>query len=291
MVVVIYVDTLFLLNALVDYLLLLGAARLAGEPLWRLRFGAGAALGGLYAVALFLPGMGFLNHPLCRVAAGVLMVLAAYGGSRRLLRQGLIFLALTCAFGGGVVAIGLLGGQGLALGPQGVFYSKLDLNMVLLSAALCYGILTVAFQRLGKHTALNGELVEAKLTLGKRTVKLTALVDTGNTLTDPVSGRPVMVAEGESLGPLFPGDRCPGPEYLREPAGALDRLSRGEWRGRFRLLPYRAVGVDRGLLLALRVDRLEVNGVDQGGILVALSPTPVSDGGGYRALVGAVRGG
>ena len=98
MAVVIYVDTLFLLNALVDYLLLLGAARLAGEPLRRLQFGAGAALGGLYAVALFLPGMGFLNHPLCRVAAGVLMVLAAYGGSRRLLRQGLIFLALTTYF-------------------------------------------------------------------------------------------------------------------------------------------------------------------------------------------------
>ena len=37
-VTVIYVDTLFLLNALVDYLLLLAAARLAGEPLRRVRF-------------------------------------------------------------------------------------------------------------------------------------------------------------------------------------------------------------------------------------------------------------
>lgn len=43
---VIYVDTLFLLNALVDYLLLLCAARLAGEPLKRLRFALGAVLGG-----------------------------------------------------------------------------------------------------------------------------------------------------------------------------------------------------------------------------------------------------
>ena len=42
---VIYVDTLFLLNVLVDYLLLLCAARLAGEPLKRLRFALGAVLG------------------------------------------------------------------------------------------------------------------------------------------------------------------------------------------------------------------------------------------------------
>ena len=40
---VVYVDTLFLLNGLVDYLLLLAAARLAGEPLRRLRFALGAA--------------------------------------------------------------------------------------------------------------------------------------------------------------------------------------------------------------------------------------------------------
>ena len=62
---VIYVDTLFLLNALVDYLLLLCAARLAGEPLKRLRFALGAVLGGGYAVAIFLPGLGFLERPAC----------------------------------------------------------------------------------------------------------------------------------------------------------------------------------------------------------------------------------
>ena len=50
---VIYVDTLFLLNAIVDYLLLLAAARLAGEPLTRLRFLLGALLGGGYAAVSY----------------------------------------------------------------------------------------------------------------------------------------------------------------------------------------------------------------------------------------------
>ena len=150
---VIYIDTLFLLNALVDYLLLLAAARLAGEPLRRWRFALGAALGGGYAVAIFLPGLGFLAHPLCRVASAALMLLIAYGGSRRLLRQGVLFIALTCAFGGGVVAIGLLGGTGLSLG-NGVFYSALDLKVVLLSAAVCYGVLTLVFQRLDRKSVV-----------------------------------------------------------------------------------------------------------------------------------------
>ena len=53
-----------------------------------------------------------------------------------------------------------------------------------------------------------------------------------------------------------------------------------------RLLPYRAVGVESGLLLAIRVDRAVIGGHSQRGLLVAVSPTPVSDGGGYQALIG-----
>ena len=111
-------------------------------------------------------------------------------------------------------------------------------------------------------------------------------MDTGNTLTDPASGRPVIVAEGERIAPLFPRERRPGPADLRDPAAGMTRLGTGEWRARFRLLPYRSVGVDRGLLLAVRADELELDGQGRGPVLVALSPTPVSDGGGYQALIG-----
>ena len=282
---VIYVDTLFLLNAAVDYLLLLASARLAGEPLARLRFLLGAALGGLYAVAIFLPGLSFLARPPCRLAAAVLMVLAAFWKSRRLLRQVVIFLALSCAFGGGVLAIGLLGGRGLTL-SNGVLYSGMDLKIVLLSAAGCYGALTLLFQRTGRHTAAAGELRPVRLTLGERQVSLIALVDTGNTLTDPATGRPVLVAEADCVEELLPPGIRPSPADLRDPAGALERLE-DPWRRRFRLLPYRSVGVDRGLLLAVRVDQVQVGEEDRGPMLAALSPTPVSDGGGYRALLGA----
>ena len=40
---VVYIDSLFLLNLVVNYLLLLASARLAGEVIRRLRLGLGAA--------------------------------------------------------------------------------------------------------------------------------------------------------------------------------------------------------------------------------------------------------
>lgn len=280
---VIYVDTLFLLNAMIDYLLLLAGARLSGEPLRRINFGIGAVLGGLYAVAIFLPGLEFLNDPLCRGGCGVLMLLAAYGKSRHFVRQSIIFLALTFAFGGGVFAIGLLGGHGLSLG-RGVYYSPLDLKTVLLSAAVCYVALTMTLGKLGRHGGLDGTLIPVRVRLGERWAELTALVDTGNTLADPVTGCSVMVAEGERLMGLFPVENRPTRTELEDPVTALGRLGAG--KSRFQLLPYRAVGVDRGLLLAVRVDEIWLGEQKSSGRLVALSPTPVSDGGGYRALIG-----
>jgi len=281
---VIYIDTLFLLNAIVDYLLLLASARVAGEPLRRGRFALGAALGGLYACAIFLPGLGFLAQPPCRVAAAVLMVLTAFWGTRRLLRQILVFACLSFAFGGGVLAVSLLGRRGLSL-EGGVVYSGMDLKIVLLSAAGCYAVLTLLFQKWARHTRFSGELLPVTLFLGEKSASFLALLDTGNTLSDPVSGRPVLVAQRECISPLLPEGLLP--ERLQDPAGFLAQLEDEVWRGRFRLLPYRAVGVEGGLLLALRVDGARIGARSWGTSLVALSPGPVSDGGAYSALVGA----
>ena len=126
---VVYIDALFLLNFVVDYLLLLCAGRLAGEVLHRGRLALGAALAGAYAAAVFLPGMGFLLHPLCKLAAAVLALLIGYGGSRRLLRVTLVFFAVSAAFAGGILALELLGGRGLTL-ENGVFSSAMDLRLI-----------------------------------------------------------------------------------------------------------------------------------------------------------------
>lgn len=280
---VVYLDTLFFLNAIVDYLLLLGAARLVGEPLYRGRFCVGAVLGGIYAAALFLPGLEFLSEPICRAVSCLIIAVAAYGGSRRLLRQTLVFLALTCGFGGVLLCVSYFGKD---ITQSGVVLSGMDLKTVLLSAALCYGILNADFRRFAAHTACSGELIQADLWLRGKSVSLMALIDTGNTLTDSATGQPVIVAEGEKLKGLFPRNHCPNIEDMRNPAGGMERLGTGEWRGKFRLLPFRSVGVERGLLLAVRLDRLVLNGKEKGARMVALSPTPVSDGGGYSALVG-----
>ena len=54
-VTVVYLDSVFVLNTLMDYLLILATARLAGIALHRRRYWLAAILGGGYAAAVFLP--------------------------------------------------------------------------------------------------------------------------------------------------------------------------------------------------------------------------------------------
>ena len=279
---VLYLDSLFVLNALMDYFLLLASARMAGEKLYRGRMAAAGIFGGGYAVATVLPGGAFLLHPVCKLGSAILMVLIGLGGSQRLLRQSMIFLFLACALGGGVLAIGLLRGGGFPI-PGGVLRTDMDLKTVLLSAGLCYAFIALVGRRMGTHGGHRGELVKLTLEKGGRQINFTGLVDTGNTLTDPMDGRSVIVVDWDRMKELLPGFLY---QYAAAPIDGLERMNRGEEQGCYRLLSYRAVGVECGMLLAVRLDRAWVNGRGVERPLVAISPTAVSDGGGYHALVG-----
>ena len=276
---VVYIDLLFLLNLVANYLLLLAGGRLSGTVLRRGWMALGAALGALYACALFLPGCQWLSAWPCRVAAGVVMAVTAYGTGRQLLRGTLLFFAASAALAGLVLAAELLGSGPLTM-LGGVYYSRFDLRLLLVLFVLCYFILSLFFRRLGRHSG--GELVRLDLCLFGKDIHLTALRDTGNTLTDPATNRPVVVVDQSAVKPCLPRQADPS-----HPVESVRQLHSAGVRG-CRLLPFRAVGTELGLLLAVRADSVSADGKPLGPLLVALSPGPVSDGGAYQGLIGGL---
>lgn len=277
---VVYVDLLFLLNFVANYLLLLGSGRVTGSILRRWRLAAGAAFGALYAVAVFLPGCQWLSAWLCKLASGVIIALIAYGGEPGLLKVTVFFFAASAALAGMVLGVELLGGNSLTI-QNGVFYSYIDLRLLLLLFVLCYFILSLFFRRLGRHSGR--ELVRVELTLDGKTVELTALRDSGHTLTDPVTNKPVIIADQRYFAAFLPKEIT-----TEDPIEGVKRCHKLGIKGA-RLIPYRAVGVNCGMLLALRMESSKIAGKSMGNLLVALSPNPVDDGGGYQALIGGTQ--
>lgn len=279
---VVYVDTVFALNSVLDYLLLLSAARLAAAPFQRMRLLLGAALGGGYAVLVFLPGLAFLSHPAWRLGWAGLMVAAAYGLRRQSLRLLLIFLALSCALAGVLVMISLFCSVSLSY-PQGIPMTRPDWKALLLSGALCYWLSSLVLRRLAPGSG--GTLIPVKLRWDCRQVSLTALTDSGNLLTDPGGSGPVLVAHWQAVAPLLPLEPRINREDVIDPVQGLSRIGSAWGIGRLHLLPYRGVGAKSGMLLAVRLDSAVFDGQVVHRQLVALAPDPLSEGS-YQGVIG-----
>ncbi|WP_295581014.1 sigma-E processing peptidase SpoIIGA [uncultured Oscillibacter sp.] len=280
---VVYIDSVFFLNGIMDYLLVLATARLAGIPLRRRRYLLAALAGGLYAAAVFLPGLEFLAAGPAKAAAGVLLALLAFGGEARLLRLTLLLFLLSCGMAGAVLALGLLAG-GLPM-VNGVFYTDVDGRVLAVAATAGYLVVSVVF-RASARQGMAGRLLPVRVSIGGRTAELTALWDSGNTLRDPADGRLVLVAAPGSLAGVLPGPvaRLCTAEGLRRPAELLEPVLRAAPALRPRLVPYHAVGVAGGLLLTVRSDWTEIGGARHSALRLALSPTAL--GNGYTALWG-----
>lgn len=280
----VYVDSVFVLNALMDYLLLLCTGRLAGVSLRRRRYALAAILGGAYAVAVFLPGCGFLSLLPVKIAAGVVLSVIAFGGEERLARLTLLLFAVSCAMAGCVLGLGLLAGSAVPV-VRGVFYTDVSAKVLLIAAGAAYLVLTVVFRAAARH-GLGGELVGVRVCINGRTAALTALLDTGSALRDPVTGTAVLVTSPGALDGALPPQvrRLLTPDLLRFPPDLLEPLQQAAPQLRCRLVPYRAVGVPGGLLLAVHSDWTEIAGERYPGLMVALSPTAL--GPGYAALWG-----
>ena len=272
---VIYVDELFFLNALTDYLLLLSCARLRGKALRRVRFAAAAALGGVYAVFAAIPPLSFLVSLAVKALVSLLMAWIAFGAPPELWRGWGCFLALSSAFAGAVYGISLLSG---AEGRGTV--SGAPLKTLVLSFGLCYAAVRLFFGRFLRRRERC--IVEARIELCGKAAVVRALRDTGNALFDPLSGSRILLAEPVSLGSLFsPPLAFPLPD---DPAACFRALSsHPALSRRLRLVGFSAVGTKRGLLVCFRPDSVTVEGTEE-AYLVAFSPTPLGDGE-YAALV------
>lgn len=238
------------LVVLVDWLLILGTDKLFGLSHNQLRAGLAALLGGGHAALCLLTGFDFLNAGIWR-----LIILAAAGLIA--FEMDLHRTAVYCLMNMG------LGGLVACLGRGNVF--DIVVTAVLI-CALCF----IGFQ----SKPGNGNHIPVRIPTPNGPVIVTALADTGNSLTDPITGHPVLVASAEIGSRLLGVDRTafehPTASILKNPG--------------LRLIPYSTVG-GRGLLLAKKFRNVSIGDKTQ-DVLIAFSPMEIGKGKGFNALTG-----
>lgn len=246
-----HILVVLVLNFLVNIFLLLGVSRMLRGPVSYLRTVAAAVLGGIYGGSCMLDGFSFLGSFLWRIVSMILMTGIAFGINRNSLRRGILFILLHLAL------------SGATAGAHQGFWP-------VLAAGSTLALLGVAafFERPGRY-------VPVELRFRGQHIRLTALHDTGNTLTDPVTGESVLVVGADvaqKMTGLTSGQLC-------DPITAIQAVPG------MRLIPYRTIDRPSGMLLAVRVPEARV-GNRKGSLLVAFAPAGLDEKGRYQALTG-----
>lgn len=220
---------LFLLdNFMMNWLLLrLACAFLGSKPaLWPI--GCASAFGAIYAL-LSLSIWPYLAAFFPKLMLGAVMALPVTESWRAYPRALLSLYGAAFLMGGFMLALVMLWGGNFR---GGALVCTIPIRIALIAGCLCACLprLIGAMLRSIRHRALR---VPLRVRLPDRSLELTALIDTGNLLTEPLSGLPVIIVRPGLL-PELPGRPVPyrtveggGVLYAIRPVGAW--VYQGYW--------------------------------------------------------------
>ena len=286
---IIYADVLLALNFFCDFFLLWAAGRILRRSVSLPRICLGALCGALYGLTALYPALNWLTHPFCLFVISLLLLRIAYrwdGPAGFLKLTGVFYLTAFTMAGAALAGERLLEQSGVQLNPMQTLRTGSLLFAVFLAVLL--GKRGVSFLR--RTIRKDDFRLHLKITAGLRSCEISALLDTGNDLREPLSGLPVVVAEYKALLRIFPTRVA---ELLnkgadKDPALLLRELAREQngWGKRFRLVPFSSVGKNDGLLLGFRPDELIISGAgrsrtDQAIVCITFAEL----GNGYQAVV------
>ena len=245
---VIYGDVLVAVNFIIDLLILRLCQPLTGIRQRGPRPYLAAAAGGLCSMVIFLPSNSLLLDLFIRLALSFIVVSIAYGRQRPgvFLRLLGVFYAVSFLVAGVVVGLGFLFPGG-GVYRNGMIYLDLAPPVLIGSVAAAY-LFVCLFERMFHWGRGMGERYPMTARRGDRQIAFTALADTGNRLSEPFSGAPMVVLTAEK-----------GRELLTasEDRWLQSGMVQGEPPPGLRVAPYHT-SAGAGMLAAFRPQSLRV---------------------------------
>lgn len=247
---VVYADVLLIVNLFVNYALLLCSSMIMKKHTQRLRILLGAAIGAFYGFVVFLPELPSLAEFALRIASTVLIVLGAFGYKNfsSFLRSFFTFFAVSFAFGGIMLVLWVTVAPIGMIYNNGAVYFDIDLAVLAVSTVVSFAVVSLIAHFTARRAPKDSVALVKIVYKGKET-KLTALIDTGNSLIETFSGFPVVLGEAESLGKIIP-------DAVRDFLNGEDVSSSSEMR----LVVHKTVS-GTGVLPVFRPDYIEVKSV------------------------------
>ncbi len=280
----VYIDVLFFINLLINLILLYVSARLLSLKIKPLRFLIASVFGALYSVLIFFPDFNVFYSGSAKLLSSLAIIAIAFNikGWRLYFKTLGIFYLVTLLFGGCVFALFYLSGIGSRVGAvikNGVIYFDLPWQFLFFSIGISYIIISGIWKSILSRTRGNS-FVSLNIEYSGSNATIRALLDTGNSLFEPISHSPVIVTELGEIKNILP-------ESIR--AAVESGNINFEENFKIRVIPFSSVGRENGLLLGFQPDRVTAtvneHQYEIENVIIGISPTSLSKDKSFQALI------
>ncbi len=190
------------------------------------------------------------------------------------------FFGVSLLFGGAIYALEITLHPENIMFYNGIVYFDMSISYLVACVLVIYGIFLLADYLITKHNAKGGKC-HIEITYNNSSVNITALIDTGNTLTDGMTGKPVIIAELSAVSPLFTRE-----ELMFFKSGDFENIPESLNKS-FRLIPCKTVtgtSILKAFIPTFVKIKDEKNSCKINFCTVALTDKDLSQGD-YRALL------
>lgn len=291
----VYLDVLFLENVVMNYLILAVTARFSKARTSNLRMFLGALLGALYVVVLImLPGIKIYYSTLSKILLSFAIIAVVFSPEKPIFffKVLAIFYISTFMFAGAAFAFLYFNSSG-GFVRNGIVYVfwKSKWTLIFLSVLTAGIIFRIFWDVIQVKFIREKMLLPLTISFESRVIYIPALVDTGNSLHDPISNLPVVVVEFSVLREVLPDEIIGIFEESKEnDLTSITRvISTSSWISRFRLIPFTSLGKENGMLIGFKPDYIEIGEEDEKrgivNVIIGISGRPLSKGDKYKALL------
>ena len=236
---VVYADILIFINIIVNYFLLKACALITGYNSKTSRIITASFIGGLFSLFIYMENISGLINLLIKIIFMTIITLTAFRirSLKSFLKILVSFLIVNIIFGGIMLTINIFIIPESALYNNGIVYFDIDILSLTITSACCYAIINIISLFIKSKTP-EKSVYSLRITYQNKTAECKALFDSGNTLCDCFSGRPVIIAEKSFLSKIIDTDKIEEAE-------------------KFRIIPYSTIN-GNGTLSSFMADKTEI---------------------------------
>lgn len=297
---VIYVDILVVENFSMNYLLLYFINRFCKCRARKWRIIAAAFIGAIYVLVIFYPDLQIFYSVIMKFMISVLMIIVAFSPHelKRFLKILILFYLEAFIIGGFLLGIFYLSNPTPEIINGALFISNVSPSpeYIIIGSIIAITLIKLGFDYFEGYYTNEKTNVEMEIVLNNKRCSLTALIDTGNSLKDPITNAPVIIVYYKTIIDILPDELREA--ILKDYSYEIfkKRIMDSELKSRIRIIPYKALGVENGILIGVRMDlvisrlRSKTNVVKEP--IIALYSKPISNAGDYQALTypGIIKG-